>query len=363
MVLAPHPDDESLATGGLIQRAVRLGAEVRVIFASDGDNNPWPQRYLDRRWSIGPQERAQWGARRRAEAIAALRCFGVGEEAIRFLGWPDQGNTRALLQAEEEPIALLAGEFESWRPTLLAAPSLHDIHPDHNAIAVQLRLALARCTVQPALLRYLVHHRAVPARDVAILSLTDAELMTKRAAILRHETQMALSRRRFLAYAQPAEAYYTTDAAPPAHPLHSAHSDAGALAIEVDASVLLRSRLHIAFESFVEGSVRWSLTIPRFGGRARLRDARTGAALREATVRVSSGRAQIRIPLAPVVPLDRVFVKYESRLAFYDSAGWREVPVLAEDAAPCPALSPSATSFSSSSSAPSSSGGVSVGLD
>ena len=44
-VLAPHPDDESLGTGGLIQQALAAGAEVRVIFVTDGDNNPWPQRF------------------------------------------------------------------------------------------------------------------------------------------------------------------------------------------------------------------------------------------------------------------------------------------------------------------------------
>jgi LmbE family N-acetylglucosaminyl deacetylase len=37
MVIAPHPDDESLACGIVLQRAVRAGARVRVIYATDGD--------------------------------------------------------------------------------------------------------------------------------------------------------------------------------------------------------------------------------------------------------------------------------------------------------------------------------------
>ena len=40
LMLAPHPDDESLGTGGLIQRATRAGGEVHVVFVTDGDNNP-----------------------------------------------------------------------------------------------------------------------------------------------------------------------------------------------------------------------------------------------------------------------------------------------------------------------------------
>jgi N-acetyl-1-D-myo-inositol-2-amino-2-deoxy-alpha-D-glucopyranoside deacetylase len=46
LILAPHPDDESIATGGLIQVARGVGAAVRVIVLTDGDNNPWPQRWI-----------------------------------------------------------------------------------------------------------------------------------------------------------------------------------------------------------------------------------------------------------------------------------------------------------------------------
>src|SRR5229473_1437708 len=94
MVLAPHPDDETLVTGGLLQQAVAAGAAVRVIFATDGDNNPWPQRVIERRWRITPADRARWGTRRRGEALAALTCLGVPTESAVFLGYPDQGLTR-----------------------------------------------------------------------------------------------------------------------------------------------------------------------------------------------------------------------------------------------------------------------------
>ena len=77
LVFAPHPDDETLATGELIQVARAAGAAVRVVFATDGDNNPWPQRWCERRWHIGPAERERWGRRRRGEAEAALARLGV----------------------------------------------------------------------------------------------------------------------------------------------------------------------------------------------------------------------------------------------------------------------------------------------
>ena len=40
MVFAPHPDDESLGAGGLIQRVLNSGGQVRVVFMTNGDGFP-----------------------------------------------------------------------------------------------------------------------------------------------------------------------------------------------------------------------------------------------------------------------------------------------------------------------------------
>jgi hypothetical protein len=37
MVFAPHPDDETLAAGGLIQRVLARDGQVRVVFVTNGD--------------------------------------------------------------------------------------------------------------------------------------------------------------------------------------------------------------------------------------------------------------------------------------------------------------------------------------
>ncbi len=361
LIIAPHPDDESLATGGLIQRAVRAGAEVRVIFVSDGDNNPWPQRALERRWRIAAADRERWGARRRAEALAALRSLGVMEKGVRFLGWPDQGTTAVLLHAQENSVAALARQIENSRPTLLVAPSLHDVHPDHNALAVQLHLALGRLARPPRLLRYIVHRRGLLPAARLTLRLTPSEQAAKRDAILCHTTQMALGRKRFLAYARSTELYFRDDAAPPGHPILRTALEAGALCITLQPGKLAPGRLLVAFESLLEGSVRWSVSLQRRPGLARIRDAATGAPRRSGTVRALEGRLEVRLPLAPVRPATRAFVKYDRRLAFYDHAGWCEIP-LPTPALSCPALPSSATSCSSSSFVPSSSGGVSADL-
>ena len=72
LVFAPHPDDESLACGILLQNAVEAGAAILVIYVTDGENNPWPQRYLSRRWRLNAAARQRWAKLRRKEALAAL---------------------------------------------------------------------------------------------------------------------------------------------------------------------------------------------------------------------------------------------------------------------------------------------------
>jgi len=41
MVLAPHPDDESIGCGGIIQQAVAMKLPVRIVWLTNGDNNEW----------------------------------------------------------------------------------------------------------------------------------------------------------------------------------------------------------------------------------------------------------------------------------------------------------------------------------
>ncbi|PYJ05384.1 MAG: GlcNAc-PI de-N-acetylase, partial [Verrucomicrobia bacterium] len=90
LLFAPHPDDESLGCSILLQRAVRARAMIRVVYVTDGDDNPWPQRVLECKWRLNGTDRRRWGRLRRKEALAALRVLGMHGSAARFLGLPDQ---------------------------------------------------------------------------------------------------------------------------------------------------------------------------------------------------------------------------------------------------------------------------------
>lgn len=206
LVFAPHPDDETLAAGELIQSAVAVGAAVRVVFATDGDNNPWPQRWLERRFRIGAAERARWGQRRRGEALGALEILGIDASSARFLGWPDQGLTAALMH-DDGAISTLAQEIAAFVPSRVAMPTLDDRHPDHSALRVMLELALMRCASTCHRLGYIVHGARGSAVHDRIVAAGPESQTRKQRAMLAHASQVALSRRRLLAIAAAAEKF------------------------------------------------------------------------------------------------------------------------------------------------------------
>jgi N-acetyl-1-D-myo-inositol-2-amino-2-deoxy-alpha-D-glucopyranoside deacetylase len=192
LVVAPHPDDETIATGLLIQQVRAAGGAVRILLLTAGDNNPWPQRWLERRLRIGPAERARWGRRRHAEMLQALQRLDVPAQELQLLGWPDLGVTDQLLQAGGAAVQTLAAAIDQFHPSLLAVPALGDRHPDHAAAHVLVRLALLGCDQPPQLLGYLVHGRRLGQKFVEVRG-SAAALAVKQAALRAHHSQMVLS--------------------------------------------------------------------------------------------------------------------------------------------------------------------------
>ncbi len=101
-------------------------------------------------------------AKRRSQPWPA----SVSRLTMQFFGVPpDQGLTKLLLAKDAEPLVRIAAAVADWRPTLLVTPSALDCHPDHSALAVLIRFALA--PLDPQVLRYtelsyLVHPRPAP---------------------------------------------------------------------------------------------------------------------------------------------------------------------------------------------------------
>jgi LmbE family N-acetylglucosaminyl deacetylase len=333
LVFAPHPDDETLATGELIQLAREEGATVRVVFATDGDNNPWPQRWTERRWRIDAEARARWGARRRGEALAALATLGVDADAARFLGWPDLGLTH-LLERDDAAIEALSDEIRTFAPTHVATPSLRDRHPDHGALRVMVDLALAKARGAGVRLGYVLHGREEGPASW-IVPHDAARQRCKRDALLAHESQIRLSRERLLRWARQPESFERAE---------------GGSAIEATARPLLRIGLGSPLRFWRRHDVLVVLADADGIHRARVRLARFahGDPARRLAEGACSGRIAIGISdgalwIAPVHPLRADtygFVKIERaapRLVIFDADTWQRFEDITTSPAALPA--------------------------
>ncbi len=118
VIVAPHPDDETLGCGRLITAAVRAGVRVAVVALTDGDaSHPG-----SRRWPP-----AALAGVRRAELRRALARLGAGAAAVRHLHWPD-GRV-----ATSGTALALRRTLVALGPGAVVAASPRDHHPDHQA--------------------------------------------------------------------------------------------------------------------------------------------------------------------------------------------------------------------------------------
>ncbi|SER25805.1 bifunctional PIG-L family deacetylase/class I SAM-dependent methyltransferase [Actinokineospora terrae] len=118
VVVAAHPDDETLGASGLIQSLHERGTEVRLVVATDGEA-AFP--------TLSAADRVELGRTRRRELVGSLRAQGLSAVDVRWLGLPDSG-----LAEHSDELA------DALRPLLVdadlvLAPWSGDPHPDHQA--------------------------------------------------------------------------------------------------------------------------------------------------------------------------------------------------------------------------------------
>lgn len=185
LILAPHPDDESLGCGGLIAACVEAGRTPLVVILTDGaGSHPNSPSY--------PSDRLR--AIRAEEARTAVGLLGLPNERIVFLNQPDTASPHdgpgfdALV---ETLVALIKRD-----PTCSAilAPWRHDPHCDHESAS---KLASAVAASAPLeQVAYPVWGWTLPGQTEIPgaaakgfrLDITGF-LAAKRAAILAHKSQ------------------------------------------------------------------------------------------------------------------------------------------------------------------------------
>ena len=176
LVIAPHPDDETLLAGGLIATQRARNVPVHVLALTDGEA------------AYDVDDPEVLASRRRDEQLDALDELGVRHDAVTRLGLPD-GSIADHIDEVAEAIERL-GEFG-----LVVAPWTQDHHCDHEAAGAAARRAVG--TSGAALLFGLFwtwhHHRPddLSGERVMAVQLSD-EARSRRARALRcHRSQFS----------------------------------------------------------------------------------------------------------------------------------------------------------------------------
>jgi LmbE family N-acetylglucosaminyl deacetylase len=340
LLFAPHPDDESLACSILLQRAVRAGAMVRVVYVTDGDDNPWPQRVLERKWRLSATDRRRWGRLRRTEALAALRVLGVNGSAARFLALPDQKLTAMLTGGCQAALERFVAIIAEWEPTDLLVPSISDTHPDHSALAVMLRLVVSEsfsgpmATGQMAVWSYVVHGKSPAFFDCAEkICDSHSEAATKLRAIRCHKTQLKLSRKRFLGYAGRPEGLVklggrnkTIADGSISSVFRLPHSLRVELRLSPKAMRISEPALFV-FGRDKAGALRCvTMRMSARSSRIKVLDLASLDSVAEGQYRGNALAGQLTIPVSIFSSASAIFVKVERRSWFFDEAGWLELP-------------------------------------
>ena len=156
LVLAPHPDDESIGCGGTLRALTRTGIGCDVLFMTYGELSfvPSPGQKYDFKVAIANKKH------RAAEASAML-----GVDSVLFLEGAD-----GLLHESLDKVSVIFELIKSGKYQRIFCPCVHDAHPDHAITFRMLQLALQQVETSPEVWLYevwspLIANRVVPIDD------------------------------------------------------------------------------------------------------------------------------------------------------------------------------------------------------
>src|SRR3989344_3546849 len=125
LIIAPHPDDEVIGCGGLIQKIKKGGERVFVLFLTVGDTNDFSKKGISK-------------AAQRKEEIKKVSSFlGYDKYDIAFEG--SRYHLKLDLLGQKKLMDIIEREsslsIEKIKPSIVAFPSFSSYNQDHRAAA------------------------------------------------------------------------------------------------------------------------------------------------------------------------------------------------------------------------------------
>ncbi len=194
LVLAPHPDDESLSSAGLIKRVFENGGTVRTVVITSGDAYVDAVQQETGKKRPSAADYLEYGEKRLEESRRAAQVLGNGFVHLDLLGFSDgsiypalvshwrrnnpmrsaftgfdhvvyrQAVDRGYAQDGQDLRNELVAIMQETKPTMIAFPDVMENDSDHAGLGMFTLLAVhdwiakhPNKSIQPRLLAYLVH--------------------------------------------------------------------------------------------------------------------------------------------------------------------------------------------------------------
>ena len=231
LVIAAHPDDETIYCGGLILRAQARGDQVVVVTMTNGDADQEAAVIMSGR-PAAELEGADYlnlATERQHQELDALGILGVSNGAVSFLGYPDGGLTSVEQTRGESPpyIQPMTGKASTYgetkldyhtevhgvpgqyvyentladvialvqalKPTQVFTHNKSESHPDHQMTYRLVREALRRVDYTGQAYMFYNDSDAFASAAVVSLTLSDDQARIKHQALLAHAYQIQVA--------------------------------------------------------------------------------------------------------------------------------------------------------------------------
>ena len=140
LFFSPHPDDETIASGGYLKSATLAGAKVYIVLVTDGNKH-----HLEKI--------------RYNEFATVTGYLGVPETNLTYLNYPDGSLSKMNLNEVKDKFKNL---IEKVKPTIILIPSSDDRHPDHRTTGMCAERAVLELNYTTKMYYYLVHFPNFP---------------------------------------------------------------------------------------------------------------------------------------------------------------------------------------------------------